>query len=93
METYSERTGKTYASWGDLIASEATGYVVVSVLAKVGKKSDKLNVYPRVTGPYETRKKALSAAAYRRRCWKTRLAGNPEVTLLGVHVEPVWEHL
>ena len=93
MEVYSERTGKTYASWDDLVASEASGYVVVGVLAKTGKKSGKLNVYPRVTGPYETRKKALSAAAYRRRCWKKRLAGNPEVSLLGVHVEPVWERL
>lgn len=63
LPAYSTDTDTDYASWDDLVAAEANGYVVVGL-------STRPNTAPIVVGPFATKAEADRARARLFRKWK-----------------------
>ncbi len=94
MQTHSTTTGRMYDSWEELVADEANGFAVVSILQRVSAKG-KTQTFARTTGPFRTQEQAKREAAKLRRQWKKLIeAVSPATTeLLAVTVEPLWSKL
>ncbi|MFF1880242.1 hypothetical protein ACFVVC_02070 [Pseudarthrobacter sp. NPDC058196] len=93
MKAYSTQAGRTYDSWEDLVAEEATGYGVVVMMQAESLKSGKTQTYSRLIGPFADQKKARNKAAAVRRAWKHTKDRDPRIQLLSVAVEPIWPDL
>lgn len=85
------QTGQTYDSWDDLVAAEANGWVVVSVLRRKGLTRER--TFARTVGPYENKVAARNRAATLRAKWRRELVDDPTTELLSVNVEPLWKTL
>jgi hypothetical protein len=81
----SEDTNTHYPCWDDLLAAEASGYVVVAVMDN-GKES-----WPWVEGPYSDEKEAKKAQARLRSKLKRQMKEKAPETLLSVYVRPLWK--
>lgn len=92
IPAHSNRADTTYPSWEDLLAAEANGFAVVSILETTSQKG-RTRTFVRTVGPFADRKKAQNKAAALRRRWKKLLADRQDPVLLRVVVEPLWDEL
>lgn len=93
MKAYSPTTGTTYDSCEELLAEEANGYSVVSILSRTATGSRKIQTYARVLGPFDTKLAAQKDAARLRRRWKLALVDHPYITLVSISIEPIYKEL
>lgn len=92
MEAYSTDTNKRYPSWDALVAAESYGWTVVTVMQKTTAK--RVQTFARTNGLYADQREARKGAARARARFKAAEKRNevpPNITLLTVSVEPIWE--
>lgn len=95
MQAYSTDTDTTYPSWDALVDAESYGWTVVTIMQKVTAK--RVQTFARTnglhTGPAGQREARKAAARARNRFKAAEKRGEvpPNIALLAVTVEPVWE--
>jgi hypothetical protein len=85
MTAYSEDTGLSYESWDALVAAEANGWVVITIITGVGGS------WPWISGPFETKREATNARVRARSKWNRERRDRPDKLTASFFVRPLWK--